>query len=62
VIALDTKALGNPVIKARLENSELSLPAWLKRLGPEGQVLHLPNRDDIDSPVNDQLIVEFYSR
>jgi small subunit ribosomal protein S4 len=62
VVSLDVTAINIPLIKTRLENSELSLPAWLKRVGPQGQIISLPKRDDIDSPVNDQLIVEFYSR
>lgn len=41
-----------------------TVPAWLQ-LDPEaleGRVLDLPQRDQIDEPVNEQLIVEFYSR
>ncbi len=62
VVSLDHVALNIPVIKTRLENTQFSLPAWLKRVGPQGQIVSLPKREDIDSPVNDQLIVEFYSR
>ena len=40
------------------------LPAWLEfnaeRL--EGRVLTLPSREEIDAPVQEQLIVEYYSR
>ena len=41
-----------------------NVPAWLQ-LDPqalEGRVLSLPQRDQIDEPINEQLIVEFYSR
>ena len=62
VVSLDTTATNIPLIKTRLEAAEFTLPAWLKRVGPQGQINALPKRDDIDSPVNDQLIVEFYSR
>jgi small subunit ribosomal protein S4 len=63
VISIDTRAANIPLIKTRLDNSETNaLPAWLKRVGPQGQIVSLPKREDIDSPVNDQLIVEFYSR
>lgn len=39
-------------------------PKWLERdvQGLSGRVLELPTRQEIDSPVNEQLIVEFYSR
>lgn len=41
-----------------------SVPAWLEldvaTMG--GRVLNLPGRDEIEVPVNEQLVVEFYSR
>lgn len=43
---------------------EVEVPQWLsydKKKGI-GTVTHLPTRDDIDLEVNEQLIVEFYSR
>ncbi|HID06122.1 MAG TPA: 30S ribosomal protein S4 [Armatimonadetes bacterium] len=41
-----------------------SIPAWLTRdlENFEGRIVALPTRDQIDAPVNEQLIVEFYSR
>ncbi|MCY0881156.1 MAG: 30S ribosomal protein S4, partial [Firmicutes bacterium] len=40
------------------------IPAWLdvdfEKL--RGTVVRLPNRDEIDAPVTEQLIVEWYSR
>lgn len=37
-------------------------PAWLSRSGAVGKVDRLPTRDDIDLPIDEQLIIEFYSR
>ncbi|HXE06629.1 MAG TPA: 30S ribosomal protein S4 [Acidobacteriaceae bacterium] len=39
-------------------------PAWLEinREGRSGKVLALPNRGDVNLPVNEQLIVELYSK
>ncbi len=39
-------------------------PAWLQadRATLTGRVLALPKREDIDVPVNEQLVVEYYSR
>lgn len=57
---------GSPVEGAVRDAIELvsSVPAWLQvdvdRL--EGRALRLPARRDIATPVNEQLIVEFYSR
>ena len=41
-----------------------STPGWLSRniSDLDGKVLQLPLRNEIDTPVNEQLVVEFYSR
>ncbi len=41
-----------------------SVPAWLGRdwTSQSGQVVNLPTREDIDANLNEQLIVEYYSR
>lgn len=50
------------------ENAEVagsrSIPAWLEVSGENlnARVIALPNRDQIESPVNEQLVVEFYAR
>jgi small subunit ribosomal protein S4 len=43
---------------------ERQVPRWLALDvdAPSGQVLHLPVREDIDVSLNEQLIVEYYSR
>ncbi|MBX6763980.1 MAG: 30S ribosomal protein S4 [Rubrobacteraceae bacterium] len=42
----------------------VAVPAWLEADHDNftGRVLHEPNRDEIDAPVEEQLIVEYYSR
>ncbi|MDP3998792.1 MAG: 30S ribosomal protein S4 [bacterium] len=37
-------------------------PAWLARQGPMGKILRLPERDDIQTDIDEQLIAEYYSR
>jgi small subunit ribosomal protein S4 len=41
-----------------------SVPAWLELdvASMGGRVVNLPGRDEIEVPVNEQLVVEFYSR
>ena len=41
-----------------------SVPAWLELdvASMGGRVINLPGRDEIEVPVNEQLVVEFYSR
>lgn len=43
---------------------ERVLPPWLKRSeeSPEGKVLGLPTRSDVQFPIQEQLIVELYSK
>lgn len=45
-------------------NSEITIPDWLSvnLEKAEGKVISLPTREDIDYPVEEHLIVEFYSR
>jgi small subunit ribosomal protein S4 len=45
-----------------LTESPPPLPAWLQRQESSGQVLREPDRAEIDSDINERLIVEFYSR
>ncbi len=58
------KGTGRTLIKDNLEALQRTVPAWLE-LDAEhlkAKVLRLPERDDIGFPVNEQLIVELYSR
>ena len=52
-------------IKAVVEaNSARPVPTWIdvNRDELSVKIINLPNRDQIDAPVEEQLIVEFYSR
>jgi small subunit ribosomal protein S4 len=42
----------------------VAVPPWLEADHDNftGRILHTPSRDEIDTPVEEQLIVEFYSR
>jgi small subunit ribosomal protein S4 len=54
-----------PVMEGlREQTSHLSVPAWLEvnRENFQGRVLALPKREDINLPINEQLIVELYSK
>jgi len=39
-----------------------AVPPWLSRDGLNGQVIGSPRREDAEPDINEQLIVEFYSR
>lgn len=62
IISLSESALAMPVVKVRLENKDLPIPTWLSKTGAAGKIVSLPQRTEIDTPVSEQLIVEFYSR
>ncbi|MFC1617374.1 30S ribosomal protein S4 [Candidatus Margulisiibacteriota bacterium] len=52
-------------IKKRItEQKEIGLPTWIDFNAAKNTitVLHEPKREEIDLPIEDQLIVEFYSR
>lgn len=62
IISLGPKASEIPVVKEALKDKEISLPQWLARQGPVGKVKAVPTRDDIETSISEQLIVEYYSR
>ncbi len=65
VVAIANKSKDSVKIKSVLEaNSGRPVPAWLdlNREALEAKVINLPVREEIDAPVEEQLIVEFYSK
>ncbi len=62
VISLDAKAQAIPEVKKLLEEKNFIMPEWLDRKAAVGKVVRLPLRADLQLNVNEQLIVEFYSR
>ena len=65
VITVCEKSRGLEKIKAVIEaNSARPVPTWIdvNRDDLSAKIVSLPNRDQIEAPVEEQLIVEFYSR
>ena len=65
VITVAEKSRGNAFFKGLAESYEtLSVPAWIAadKNAMSGTITRFPNRDEIDVPVNEQAIVELYSR
>ena len=65
VVEVSEKSRGNELFKAIKETKNaLSAPAWLDadQENLKGSVTRFPNRDEIDVPVNEQSIIELYSR
>ena len=61
VIGLNETGAHMPAVIEELESGR-PLPRWLARDGTTGRVLALPSREDVDVPVDEALIVAFYSR
>ena len=64
-VTLKFKATGEKNVKENIEASkDRVVPAWLEvdRDHYKGKILRLPQREDIPSNINEQLIVELYSK
>ncbi len=65
VITICEKSRGSEKIKAVVEaNSARPVPQWIDvdREALSAKVINLPTREQIEAPVEEQLIVEFYSK
>jgi small subunit ribosomal protein S4 len=62
VITLKPKGLEIPAVKKLLEEKNPHLPEWLERKGAAGKIITVPTRSQIEADINEQLIVEYYSR
>lgn len=60
-IALSGKLSDNTQVQKSLEGLE-TLPKWLERQATVGKVLRKPERDEMERSIDEQLIVEYYSR
>jgi len=62
-VSLSKVMYENPHVKESLEAVKPEdLPVWLKRKATIGRVEKIPAREEITTPIEEQLIVEFYSR
>jgi small subunit ribosomal protein S4 len=62
VVTMGTKGLAIPAVKKLLDTPVDVIPLWLERKGPVAKIMRLPVRSDITEDINEQLIVEHYSR
>ena len=65
VITIGERSVKSPVFASNLEVAAgRRPPEWLDWNDPDkaGKIVQLPSREQIDTPVDEQLIVEYYSR
>ncbi|OGE26448.1 30S ribosomal protein S4 [Candidatus Daviesbacteria bacterium RIFCSPHIGHO2_02_FULL_39_12] len=60
-IALSDQIRDNTQVQNSLEESK-TLPGWLERKATIGKVLRDPKREEMEQSIDEQLIVEYYSR
>lgn len=61
VVSLSPKALENFEVSKYLAK-KAEVPTWIDRKGPVAKIVRIPEREDIDLSIQEQLIVEFYSK
>jgi len=61
IVSLTAKAASIPYIKDLVAEGH-SNAEWLQRQATSGKVVRLPLRSDITEPIEEQLVVEYYSR
>lgn len=61
-VALTDDAAALPVVQQELAAGR-PVPSWLERAGGSaGRIVRAPERDEIDVPIDERLVVGFYSR
>lgn len=60
-IALSDQIRDNTQVQKSMDD-HTALPQWLERQATVGKVLRMPDRDEMEQSIDEQLIVEFYSR
>lgn len=60
-IEISSQMRDNTQVKKSIEEGS-TLPEWLMRKATVGKVLRIPKREEMEQSIDEQLIVEFYSR
>lgn len=61
-VTLSTKGLKIPPVKESLIKKDVIIPDWLEKKAAVGRIKRLPKREEIGGEIDEQAIVEFYSR
>ena len=62
VISLKKKTTSIPTIASLLGDDNFAVPEWMERKHNVAKIVRLPERNEISEKIEEQLIVEFYSR
>ena len=61
VVSVTDAAAQIPVVIEEL-GANRRVPEWLDRGGVSAKVLRMPGREDVDMPINEDLILAYYAR
>jgi small subunit ribosomal protein S4 len=61
-ITISAKAAKIPAVASLLEEKNVNMPKWLEKQALTGKMKTMPDRDDVDIEINENLVVEYYSR
>jgi small subunit ribosomal protein S4 len=62
VVNLDSRAMNMTEVKALLGKKDVAVTPWMERKGPVGKFARFPKREEIETNISEQLVVEHYSR
>lgn len=62
IITVKPKLMQTPLLSKLLGEKDKNIVSWIEMKGPVGKIARFPVRDDITDDINEQLIIEFYSR
>ena len=62
IVSLSPKMANLPHILKLAQDLEQKVPSWLSKKATVGKIESMPKRQDLDTDVNESLIVEYYSR
>lgn len=62
IVTLSTKGLKLKEVKDSLAEKGRKIPEWLQRKAAVGKIVRLPEREEVEVDINENLIVEYYSR
>lgn len=62
IISLSNKIKKVPDVLKKLEEKDIQVLPFLKRQADVGKLLRIPKKEDLQTPFNLQLIIEYYSR
>jgi len=62
LITLTTKGSKIPLVMELVKEDAVDAPEWLQKKKGLAKVMRLPDRSDIKEPIEEQFVIEYYSR